>query len=81
MVSVTVFIKEPGGDHWEGLGRREFMVLPRVGEHIGDATYLYRVVSMQHPLNPTMTAGDLYAVQVGGFADSAKGSLRRSSER
>ena len=70
MVSAMLMIKNPAQKPmWKGAGRREFAVLPRVGEYVelevdGEA-YMYKVVSVQHPGSPAWTAGDLFAVQAG----------------
>jgi hypothetical protein len=78
MPKVMMFVKMPKGDHWEGFGSREFEVIPRIGEYIGDDEYIYRVVSIHHPISQTMTAGDLYAVQVGKGMDFIKSLFEKS---
>jgi hypothetical protein len=76
MVSVTVFVKKPGGKEWEPLGGHEFEVLPRLGEHVGaisdDDMHLYRVVSLHHSLNPIRYPCELFAVQDEEWTDFHK---------
>lgn len=69
MIPVILIVKEPGKKNWEGKGTHEFIAMPRVGEYItmdvGGIGYAYRVVAIHHPDIPTVTAGDVYAVQEG----------------
>ncbi len=34
MITAMVMVKHASSKHWEGLGGKEFMVMPRVGEYI-----------------------------------------------
>ncbi|HEY1754393.1 MAG TPA: hypothetical protein VGG72_03285 [Bryobacteraceae bacterium] len=62
-VEFIVMVKKPDGS-WDGLAAHGFVVPPRTGEYvtlddengIGQA---YRVTAVLHPLDATMTAGDL----------------------
>ncbi len=76
MVSAIVVVKDPGRDGWEGMGTRNFRVLPRVGERIDldvdGIGYSYEVVAVHHPLAPADAAGDVYAVRLGTITDVVK---------
>jgi hypothetical protein len=69
MIEAMLMVKNPDSRGWEGMGSRKFMVLPRLGDNIelevDEIAYLYKVVSVHHPGEPTVTAGDIWAVQIG----------------
>jgi hypothetical protein len=68
MVEATVRAKLPGKTAWEGLGRLQFRVMPRIGEHtqqiINEIVYASKVVAVHHPDTPAEAARDLFVVQV-----------------
>lgn len=73
MISALVIVKNPGNDKWEGLGDHEFEILPRVGERIltdiDGIGYVYEVVAIVHPFDPSGSIGDVYAVRIGTITD------------
>ena len=78
MVEFIVLEKKSDGK-WEGHGTHSFKATPRVGEHIemnddDGIGQTYEVVAVVHPLEPTMTAGDLIIRHAGRSTDW-RGSL------
>jgi hypothetical protein len=73
MIEAMVMVKYATSKHWEGLGCREFMIMPRVGEHISmdidDVGQAYKVVAIHHPIDPVSTMGDIYIVHVNNLHD------------
>jgi hypothetical protein len=73
VVEAIVMVKDPGQEHWRGLGRHEFITLPRVGERIDfdieGTEYSYQVVAVHHTLDPASSAGDIYAIRLGTVAE------------
>jgi hypothetical protein len=65
-VKVMLIVRHEGASKWEGMGSREYAVLPRIGESVElDVDGIgcsYRVVMVRHPETPTSNAADLYAV-------------------
>ena len=62
----------------KGLYKREFRVMPRVGEFItmdqpdeeGEPVgQIYRVVEVHHPAEPAPTMGDIYIVHEGNLTE------------
>ena len=73
-IQAMVMVRYPDEEHWKGMGSKSFRVMPRIGEHIaGDdengVSQIYRVVGVHHPLEPTVTAGDIFVVHVGDVLD------------
>jgi hypothetical protein len=71
-----VMVKKTDGS-WEGLGSHSFAVPPRTGEYVGfDDTggkgQAYRVKAVLHPLDPSVTAGDLILEYVSTSLDLRK---------
>jgi hypothetical protein len=66
MVPVMLMLRHKQSATWDGHGRKEFAVLPRIGEQIeigiSETGYAYRVVMVRHPENPASCAADVYAV-------------------
>jgi hypothetical protein len=79
-MKVMLFVKRPGGKSFEGLGMREFITVPSIGEHIDltaddpdkNESSMYKVVGFHHPGQPSGKAGDIYAVWVGTQLDLIK---------
>jgi hypothetical protein len=77
LIEAILILKHGSSSAFEGEGRCQFRVLPRVGEHIdidveveGEPVgYSYRVVAVHHPKTPASTAGDIYAVRDGVTSD------------
>lgn len=83
MISVMLIVKHtPDQKNWEGAGRQEYALLPRVGEHVelerDGKAYLYRVVAVCHPTGGAPNVGDVYAVCEGVTADVVRGFLNQS---
>lgn len=68
-IEVVLMVKHQGSDRWEGAAGGPFVVMPRVGEYIeleiAEQGCLYKVVSVHHPGEPAITAGDIFAVYAG----------------
>lgn len=66
MIEAMVKVKHKGATRFEGVGRRQFRCLPRIGEsleiEIGEEAHFYRVVAVHHPWEPVSTVGDNFAV-------------------
>jgi len=62
-IKFMVMVKKPDGS-WDGLGSHSFAVPPRTGEFVAldddnGQGQAYRVKAVVHPIDCTVTAGDL----------------------
>ena len=82
MPDFIVKAKIPGESNWAAFGLRSFTLAPRVGDVVGmdlhGVGYAFRVVGIHHPIEPTMTAGDLYISQIGPLHNEVLDLFRRS---
>ena len=75
-ITAMLMVKGPDQDQWQGMGQKEFAVLPRIGEFIeidvDDVGYMYKVVNVVHPSEPTVNMVDIYIAELGKASDVQK---------
>lgn len=76
MIKFVVIEKKENGE-WQGHGTNEFESAPRIGEYIefNDADgigQVYSILAVIHPLEPTMTAGDILIRHISNTTDFRK---------
>jgi hypothetical protein len=86
MIKAMVMLLQRDKDEIGGLGELQFLVMPRVGEHITRDVegigQIYQVIVIHHPDEPTFyfpdkptmngAMGDIYVVHVGNLLDHLK---------
>jgi hypothetical protein len=72
MTKAILIVKHKDSRKWDAGGHREFIVVPRIGEHvelnIDGVGCLYKVVSVHHPVEVTGMI-DIVAVYAGQTID------------